>query len=300
MHPIPCPRCRRPFAVPPADLGRVVLCPRCDHEFAAPDDPTAPVAAGDGFSPPLVGLAVSPWGIPVLWLAALVLSGVEPMFTFAVPLALAVGLTGLGFGLAATAGWSHGTKIKTLIALMIFSYVTAGGLYFLKRQWAETVRGRFGRSSQVWKEFAPGAEPPYRVWMPGVPTTAETPLPGWDFTTYQFRESRLGANDTFVAAHGPPPAGLPRDPTAWFQKARDALAEATGGEVLVDVEVAGPVGFTARQFVLSLPDGTPRVVRLFRGRDSSFYLAAEGAFFTPDARDVRTFFRSFRVTANGK
>lgn len=286
----PCPSCSRLCRVDAADAGTAVACPHCGRPFRAPDHADAePLPAAEGLTPALVGLALVAWGVPALWLLALLVSGVEPLFTFAVPVALAVGATGLGLGVGSASLWSHATRAKALVALLVMAYGTAGGLYFLQREWGESLR-KLGRPG----DWRPVSTPQFTVKMPGDAVASPSPLAGWEMTALRCVDASGFSTDTFVAAHGRPPAGAPADTKAWFESAKAAVAG--DGQVFAETDVVSArlVGFQIHQYVVGLPDGvTNRVVWLMRGRGQTYYLAAEGLFFRPDSTDVQTFFRSF-------
>src|SRR5207244_8668732 len=75
-------------------------------QYLQPDD-DIPVVDTDPFADPppgpsatVIGLALLPLGIPVLWLIAPQVVGREPLFSIALPLAIAAAAAGLAVGAA--------------------------------------------------------------------------------------------------------------------------------------------------------------------------------------------------------
>ena len=320
-HAVRCPKCLGLSRVSGGDLGGAVACPHCGAAFRAtveesierrpagngatvtnprPARPTAtpvgappadrhigiPVGPG-GPTPMLIGLAVLPWLIPLVWLAGPLLAGREPLFTLAIPTALAVGLTALGVGVCFAAGWTHGTRVKGVLALFLLGCFAAGFLYFLKKEWLEAARRSFSRAPAVWTDFRPPGQE-YGVQMPAPVRQADTPVPDWPLSAYSFVEPHVGAPDVFVVAHGTPD---PARPDAWFAAVKAAAA--ARGDVLAEREIAAPPG---REFEIALGDGvTNRIVRAYQTGDRVYYLAAEGPFWRPDTPDVQKFLDSFEI-----
>jgi hypothetical protein len=290
-HPVPCPRCRTPVGVGPADLGRLLVCPDCGTQFVVAADQPAVGPAPSGPAPVAVGLALCSWGIPIAWLVAPFVTGRGPVFSFAAPVAVAVGLTGLGVG-AAFARWAPATRVKVVVLLLLAGYVGGGFLFAFKREWAEAVRDQFRRGPHEWADFREPAGG-YTVRLPGRAVEGESPLAGWELKAFRVADRA----DLFVVAAGPAPGDLPAADEAWFEKAKQAIV-ADAGDLRGDprpVETKGKTPYPGREFVLDLPGQTVRVVRVFRVRDRAYYLAAQGPFWHPATRDVKQFFDSFRV-----
>lgn len=244
-------------------------------------------------------------GIPLLWMAAPLLTGRVPVFSFVAPVAIAVSLIGLGLGVGLAEGWQPATRIKGVIALVMVGYFTAGFLYFLKKEWAEAVRARIGPTELNWHDFSPPDEA-YTVRLPGRHRkTDETPLPGWNLTAYRVdlaqARKQNDADAVYEVAHGPPPPRVARGVVGdddWFAVVRQAIEEASAGAVTEEVSVSsdGWRQYPGRQYTVALPDNaTNRIVQVFRGNGLVFYLAVEDTFVRPDARDAETFFKSFRI-----
>ena len=320
---IRCEQCQAWLPVEPEDLGSWLICPACGLQTKAegvtrrlppvvmprqsssprvdawPDAESVAIAAeplsdSESPTPTLLGLVLLPWLIPLLWFFGPLLTGQEPLFTLAAPTALAVGLSGLGLGISYAANWSPITRIKALLALFLLGCLTAGFLYFLKKEWLEAMRKAVRRAPAEWRLFIPpGGE--YRVRMPVPVRPTSTPIADWPLTAYRFVEPNVGAPDVFVVAHGDPPAGLPR-PDAWFQVVKSHAEKA--GQLHAEREVVGRWNpeQPGREFEINLPDGvTNRIIRAYVAGSRVFYLAAEGPFWRPDTPDVREFFDSFQV-----
>lgn len=273
----------------------------------APDahDPGHERAPPHGLSPALLGLILLPLGIPLLWLAAPLLTGRVPVFSFVAPLAIALSLIGLGLGIGLAHGWAVGTRVKGILALAMLGYFTAGFLYFLKKEWAEAVRARVGPGELRWHRFDP-PDGVYSVELPrGERKADDTPLPGWQLSAYRVDLAEVRKRDEpdtiYEVAHGAPPADLAGEAVGdddWFAAARKAVEEATDGSVTEEVAVSsdGWRRYPGRQYTVALPDNaTNRVVRVFRGTGLAFYLAVQDTFVRHDARDAQRFFNSFRV-----
>ena len=323
-----CPSCRELARIGAASLGKRVACPGCGTEFVASADPIAapgpppfddipivpptadPFAPGhdlpppDGLTPTLLGLALLPFGIPMLWVAGPLLTGKQPIFSFAAPVAVALGLCGLGVGVGLAHGWGHGTRVRAVIALALLGYFTGGFLYFLKKEWAEAVRRDLNPGPVRWEDFRPQGSGCV-VKLPGRAVKSDaSPLPGWPLTAYRYQPPGKQNNEWavgYVVAHGPPPAG------DWAAAARDAVLKAADGadltaEQSVKDTVVGDAKCEGREFRLTLADGaTNRVVRVFKHktRPVVYYLAVEGAFLPADAEYVKRFFESFTTDPPG-
>lgn len=348
MQAVSCPRCGGWSRVRSEAVGQAVTCPYCALPFRASGDaaPAAEIEASSKSKPHLVyatgrtrtkpskaieddydfdlpapasyhptplmlALCLFPVGIPLGWWAARFLApGIAPVFSFAAPTALAIGLVGLCFGIAYAAGWSTGTRFRAILMLIAVGYGSAGFLYCLKKEWAEAVRRRVEAPEPRWREFRP-PDNAFAASMPGNPKTANADqyaLPGWRLQC--FRTGAGAADDrkaellaaSYVVASGKPPATVEADfvDEDWFAAAKKALAEGSGGDVTSE-KVVSLQSYPGREYVVALPDGaTTRVVRIFRAQRSAFYLSVEGAFLTGDARNVRTFFDKFQIQPNPK
>jgi hypothetical protein len=271
--------------------------------YLLPDDPI-PVVESDPFAdhPPgatatVIGLALLPLGIPVLWLIGPDLVGREPIFSIALPLAVAAAACGLAVGAAVTADWSNATRAKAVLALVLLGYGVSAFCYFLQKDWLEAVRKNAGRQNREWREFQP-PDRAYTVRLPGKATPlAESPVPGWPLSTFQHFDQRR-SSDVFVVAHGPQPeAAAKLSEDDWFAAVRKAVAESAGAADPAEKAVTQQ-GYPAREFALTLPDrATNRTVRVVRVGKRVVYLAVDGAALPADAKDVKKFFDSLYITS---
>lgn len=322
-HAIRCPYCSAFSRVTASDLGSAVACPTCGEAFTAnPVEPPAPPRIAphpqhkprpstpvhpeefhdphsphapdpNGPTPVLIGLALLPWLIPCVWMVGPLLSGREPLFTLAAPTAIAVGLTGLGLGVSFASGWSHATRVKGILTLFLLGCFASGFLYFLKKEWLESMRRSLRRSPTEWRQFdPPGRE--YRVRMPSPVDRTTTPIPDWPLSAYAFIEPHVAAPDLFLVAHGRPVAV--GDADDWYEAVRQTAA--TRGDLLAEraVKLPGAPGEAGREFEIGLRDGvTNRIIRVYFREGIAYYLAAEGPFWRPDTPDVKKFLDSFEI-----
>ena len=341
-HAVRCPSCGGLSRVADDALGLAVACPHCGaHSVAgpappvviprAPRNPTLPTIptvsprrkTEPEFAPDqteeraarrpvagAVGLALLPLGIPLAWLVAPLLGLGRPIFSFAAPVALALGLVGLGLGVAHCYGWSVAARLRTVVVLVVVGYAIGLVLFLVNTEWAVAVRRNLP---------APAGEPlvkftalkgTYSVTVPGRPEQAPlSPITGWELDAYR-AGPRDDRRDTFLQlvyefASGFPPTDIRFEKAeAFYPAVRSALAESTGGEVTAKpfVEWKSEAGgrYTRADFAVALPDGARRrVVRVIHDerRGGVFYLAVEGAFLPDDLREVRAFFRSLQIPA---
>ena len=347
MQAVCCPHCGGWSRVRAEAVGQAVTCPHCATAFRssgvapaledtpADDKPLLVYSTGRGRAKPnrpkpdveidadfelpappshhptplLLALCLLPLGIPLAWWAARFFApGIAPVFSFAAPTALAMGLLGLCFGVAYAAGWKTGTRFRAIVMLIAFGYGSAGFLYCLKKEWAEAVRRRVEPPEPRWSEFRP-PDNAFSATMPGKPLIVDGDrfaLPGWGLQCYRAGAGAADDNNAellaagYVVASGKPPATIAADfvDDDWFDAAKKALADGTGGAVKSEKTVSLQ-SYPGREYVVELPDGaTTRVVRIFRAQRSAFYLAVEGAFLTGDARNVRQFFDKFQIRPN--
>ena len=318
-----CPRCNGWSRVGDAALGATVACPHCTRAFTADlapppapeairpafptvfprrDDGDPDHAADHAARPALLGLSLLPVAIPLVWLLLPVLIAARPIFSFALPTAIAVGVSGLCLGVAYAAHWTTATRLRAIVMLVALGYGSAAFLYFLKKEWVQGAREQFGPAVK-WKPFAP-PDGAYSVPLPGRPAAREaSPLPGWPLKGFRLAAGPKGDPVLGVAyevAHGPAaeavkPRATPNDD--WFAAARQALVEGTGGEVTAEAVVTQQ-DYPAREYTLTMPDGaTTRIARVVRVGRQAHYLAVEGTFIAGDHRFVKTFFDKYYVNA---
>ena len=88
----------------------------------------------------LVGLALLPFAIPLLWLVAPLITGQEAALSLAVPISLAVAASALCLGVVYTIDWTATTRIKGVLMLVGLAYLSSAGLYFLKKDMMDRVQ----------------------------------------------------------------------------------------------------------------------------------------------------------------
>lgn len=290
-----------PYADPQSEIPTAYPADFDDNPLLQPIYDDDESARTDGITTTLFGIVLISWGIPLVWAIGWVVIKHEPVFTLALPVAIAISLTGLGLGISFCSGWSHAARLRGVLALVALGYATSAGMYFLEDEVIQNVRRHFGRGELEWREFTPERNYPYRVMFPGQASKVPfSPIPGWDLAAYRFVDEKLGASDSFMTAYGELPAENRFEAEEeWFGAVRSKVAESCDCEIVAERPISQQK-HSGREYVLNLPDGvTKRVVRVYReSRNNIFYLAAEGAFFSPDAKDVRVFFDSFYINPN--
>ncbi len=355
-HAVSCPSCGRASRVLPEGLGRAVACPHCGKPFIAGIAPAErrranPVTApperrADGIpvvgrvrrdeydgdparvdpfepAPPVeerslavVGLALVPLGIPLFWLVATLATGRTAIFSYAVPVSLALGLVGLGLGVCYAGRFSTGLRVRAVVALILVGYAAAALAYFTRPEWVVAMRRQFPAGGR-WVETT-ARDGAYKIqFPPGVRTnTKSSPLADWPLAGSEVAppggKGDVFWGDRYTAAHGTTPADIfinRRGDDEWFAAARAALVDACGGEVTDErafTLVQLPEELPAREYRVRLGNGTThRVVRIIRNRRQAYYLAVEGEFLLTNLsevaklRDVRRYFESFQLLPKG-
>src|SRR5438105_9764316 len=87
----------------------------------------------------LIGLALLPLGIPILWLVGPALFGAAPILSVAVPVALAVAAAVLCVSVIYTIDWTPATRVKGVLILVGLAYFAGVSLYFLKKETVDRV-----------------------------------------------------------------------------------------------------------------------------------------------------------------
>jgi hypothetical protein len=315
-----CSSCDGVSAVGREAVGRAVACPFCGDEFVAiPEvravrplpvvpvakrspvraeiDPEATLETGEGI-PFLVGLALLPLGVPIVWVLLMSGGRFEPIFTATVPIALGLGATGLGIGAALTKDWSAGRKLKSVLAIALVAYVAGGALFVMKREWGEALRKRIGADEFNWQDYDAG---PFAVKVPPKLRKEKDPeplLPAWNLYAVRFGNPMQPASDCYRIAHGAEPAEFARLADAeWFESAVKQLATEETGPPVRTTPVESR-GFPGIESSFQLADGaTTLTVRLYRVGPAVILLAVEGPLLPADAKDVQTFFRKLYIKA---
>lgn len=257
-------------------------------------DPDAPKT---GPTSVLIGLALLPFGIPLFWLLAPILTGKETIFSFGLPIAIAVGISGVCLGVVFTRDWSFSTKLKGTAALLLVAYFVAGFLYFLKTEWVIALRKDLMGNTSQWISFS-GEQKAYTVMMPSYPQPdREELLAGWPLQLYRAAD-RSAHSETYIVGHGEALAtarGQPDD--AFFASAKQSVVATTKGTLDTDKPIMQQ-GYDGREFVFTLADrASTRTVRIYRVGEQAFVVAIEGAFLPADSTELKKFFGSFHISA---
>lgn len=305
-----CPVCRNTTRVDLSVVGATTVCRRCESPFRAVPEARVRSAyssqsnGGDTARQPtglLLGLTLVPFGLPLLWILAPLVTNSDPIFSVNVAAAIAICVSGLGLGVVLTRDWSAGTRVKSLLVLIALAYGSGALLFGLKKDWIEILRRQVGRGDLEWREFSDGKKT-FHVRLPGRAVPAACPLPEWTLDAVRVVEKNSeGARDTFLVAYGLFPKeldGLREE--EWFSKVKLAVSP-DAGEKLTAEKTVSYGRHPGREYRMVLPDGgTNRIVRVYRVRSYAYLLLVEGAFLPMDHTDVKKFFDSFYLEENGK
>ncbi len=333
-HMVGCPRCQVPFvaeeeipvvhpvartvraAVPVAPPRRPSVAPEEPPPTSAPGEavPEIPDPEHDPHLPPvaglpvsvLVGLALVPFGIPLVWRVAPLVTGQDAALSLAVPVALAVAAAALCLGVVFTIDWTAATRIKGVLMLVGLAYLSAAGLFFLKKDTMDRVRAwddepnRWTRVPVQTKDydFEFRLPPqPARV-VADVKPVPKPPLPRvtMDDARHATYAPEFQGEYRYLVAWGKPDDAAVTPTDVWFGRVRAQLdtegATVAGGESLEH----GGQADVGRQWTLAFADGTVRIVRVYVVKSRVYYLSAAGPKLTPDDADfAKPFFDSFLV-----
>ena len=296
----PAPRAEEPSEPSPDEA--VPEVPDPEH------DPHQPPVAGLPVSV-LVGLALLPFGIPLLWRVTPLITGQEAALSLAVPISLAVAAAALCLGVVYTIDWTAATRIKGVLMLVGLAYLTAAGLFFLKKDLMDRVQ-RLGEDQRRWPavvvksngyDFMFCLPPqPERV-VADVKPVPPPPLPRvtMEDVRHATYAPEFQPEYRYLVAWGKSDDAAVKPTDVWFDRVRAQLdtegAAVAGGESL-DHRGQADVG---RQWTLTFADGTVRIVRVYVVKGRVYYLSAAGPKLTPDdAEFAKPFFDSFFVNIN--
>jgi hypothetical protein len=249
----------------------------------------------------LMGLALLPLAIPVLWMIVPVLFGHTPLLSVAVPLAIAASASILSLAVIYTIDWSPQVRVKGVLILVGLAYFFAVSLYFLKPEMVEWVKTFFGHPKR-WIHFShPSAPRIHGVLLPDLPQKSdEQPVPGMNLDCYKLIHiDPTGKYEFVVAVDMPPPQKAKGGDTelgsdTWYDSTIDRIVASVGGHrdpEVPEAKLSEPAG---RGVGIKLPDDkTIRIVRLYVDRGRVYYLSIEGADLTSEDEYVRKFFNSF-------
>ncbi|MBX9585058.1 MAG: hypothetical protein K2X87_32535, partial [Gemmataceae bacterium] len=240
-----------------------------------PHDPHAVEVGGLPLSV-MVGLALLPFAIPLVWLIAPLVVGRPPALSVATPVALAVAAAALCLAVVFTVDWSPATRLKGVLVLLGLTYLAGLSLYFLRKEMVDRVGAQFGPR---WREFRPPQGPPYAVELPGKPVpTNEQPLAAALFCHRAGHAGWAGDFLCLVGAGDDPHPDEADDP--WFAAVAREVAGRDKGRPIPGAVIPG------REWRVGL-GGAARTVRVYRANGAVYYLAAEGP--DPDGHAARVF-----------
>lgn len=322
---VQCPLCTSTFvAVPEAELvapgrpkpttetpiparPREELRPRLSSERkksrALKEDDHDPHRPPGGGLPAsvLVGLALLPFAIPILWLIAPLLLGHPPQLSFAVPLAIAISASILSLAVIYTIDWSPSLRVKGVFMLLGLAYFVSGSLYFLNKEML--VRAQASIVRKKWVVFKPDKPSSnYSVLMPEKPHSVnDQPIPGLELDCYKLSLSESDALGSYVFVVG---NGVPSDKDSgsekWFESTIDKIIVEAGGQRDPNLQKQFVNDRTGQQFIIPLPNNSTRIVRLFVIKGQVYYLSIEGDDLAPGDTTLLRFFESFHLVDGKK
>lgn len=315
-----CPRCGDPFMADPVPE---------EAAFAAPPPPPTPPprpARAEPVAPPrprrkrppahteelhdhppldaggvpfsvIIGLALLPLTIPMLWLIGPVAVGNPPHLTLATPVSLAVSAAVLCLAVAYTVDWTPVTRIKGVLTLVGLAYFAGLSLYFLKKEAAEKAQHWFG-PDQGWRVFKPKDEG-YEVRLPGrvMPVQGPAwPVPLLKLKYHQAAVQGFGQMYTYTVGAGPDHDPGANNDDEWFAAVERSLRVGIPGGVGVGKTVDHLGQYPHRQWQAELgKGGDGLVVRVYRVNGRVYLLAAQGPELEPEDDEAERFFGSFAV-----
>jgi hypothetical protein len=317
-----CPRCENQFvAVPEAELvvpgkpsrnptlpafpsspieQELPPLPRYDEPTSSPEHDHDPNHRYYGPLPAsvLIALALLPFGIPIIWCIAPVLSGQQPLLSIAVPLAIAVSASILSLAVIYTIDWSPSVRIKGVLMLLALAYFSSASLYFMPKSTVIWLKSNFG----TWVPFF---YKEYSVLMPQLPKMEEgcQPIPDIKLTchTVSLEDEEMG-RVTFVVGDGVAgeKVGNPNPGSnQWFEATGQNIVAASKGTPIDLQQLNQPLKNSAnydfREFGIDMGQNKTRIVRLFFIRNKVYYLSVEGNELSAENESAKMFFDSFTV-----
>jgi hypothetical protein len=258
----------------------------------------------------LIGLALLPFAIPVLWLVGPAIIGEAPVLSIATPMALAVSASVLCLAVIYTIDWTPSTRVKGVLMLVSLAYFAAVSLYFLKKEMVEQIQKITGTSDGInWQGFSPpnSKNGDYAVNMPSRPPKAikEQPILSLVLTCYQSsHQAPLGGRHyVFVVGSSeklvknPNLNGTELGTDAWYDEIERETVARSGGTLVPDTShsVLQQDRFKGRELQIALGGDRFRVVRIFLIKGHVYYLSAEGNDVHEGEVPALRFFDSFFV-----
>jgi hypothetical protein len=241
----------------------------------------------------LVGLALLPFGIPLLWWAAPTITGKEATLSLAVPVSLAIAASTLCLGVVYTIDWTGTTRIKGVLMLVCLAYLSAAGLYFLKKDMLDRLRGLFEPGTR-WKWVQ--SDEGFLVRMPApIDDAKDSPIPRMRMTGK--KAMFLTESDDkyqYLAVAGAPEKPVPnQDPAALYDTIGKHLA--VNGKITDDCDVKlFRTGHPGHQWTVQIA-GNVRVVQVYVDQGRVYYLSVEGRNLKLSDKEVEPFFKSFEI-----
>ena len=321
-----CPRCHEPFlaleeATPVAKPARRLEPVRSPSEPrprrlrssrplaepvgapGSPDPHDAPIGTARGLPVSvLIGFALLPFAIPLLWLIGPQLLAQQPSLSLAAPAALALSASVLCLSVVFTVDWTPATRIKGVLMLVGLSYFAGLSLYFLKKDMVDRAREFFG-PSEKWYEFKP-PNGNYQVRLPVNPNAVQAvkdqPLPGWKLVCFKAQHnSMVGPPVQYLFG-----SGRDANPEAenWFDEVGKAVEAAAGdgAEISPPAAIPSTGGLPGQRWAIELSGGDLRTVQVFRANGSVYFLSVEGDRIEHDHPFARQFFDSFLLAQPAK
>jgi hypothetical protein len=242
----------------------------------------------------LIGLALLPFAIPILWLMAPAVIGQRPLISIAVPISIAVSTSILSLAVIYTIDWSPAVRIKGVLMILSLAYFASISFYFVNKEIVEQMKGHMN----TWVHFSPQPHD-YIVSLPGRPNLDGTvkPLRDIDLECYSLFHPDDDGNLTFVVGSGNPAKDQKMAPGTpeWFTRTiADAVEKAKGQLVPDQDRTLQPDAGVGREFVISFGDGANRIVRLYVIKGRVYYLSVEGYDLDADKGSAARFFESFQ------
>jgi hypothetical protein len=322
-----CPRCQEPFlaieeapavslkAAKPRRERAQPLAPESPpirRRVRAEVEPVAPSNAHDPHDPPiaptsglpatvLIGFALLPFAIPLLWLIGPLVLKQQPALSLAAPASLALSAAVLCLAVVFTVDWTPATRIKGVLMLVGLSYFAGLSLYFLKKDMVDRTKEFLTPAPKWYSFYEPKGKYHVRLPFQVTPdmTSPDQPLTGWTLRSYRLLHHPPLSNHSVTYSFGAGPDAKKNDPN-WTAEVTRVLQEAAGNQA----DVIGPAGVSTLdqlpglEWTLTLADRrTVRIVRIFRANDMIYYFAVEGENLDPDNSLVRTYYNSLQINS---
>jgi hypothetical protein len=297
-------RSRRPVRTDPPREHEPPAAPEPDHDPHRIPPGALPVSV-------LIGLALLPFAIPILWLAGPALVGEESMLSIATPSALALSASVLCLAVIYTVDWTPSTRVKGVLMLVSFAFFAAVSLYFLKKDLVEKFQKALGQDDRIqWRDFKqPAKDGGYSVRMPGFPVKInDQPIGSFPLALHKaaHRIPQVGDYEfvigcTEVAAVVQKAFAAGKDAAkpgtdAWFDGLRDEIVAGCRGKSPSEEGALAKPG-QGREWTIEIGEKqTIRMVRIYLIRGRLYYLAAERPIDYWDDEPAKYFFNSFDIT----